>query len=74
MLHQKLWSKHVSFRWEGRKQGRTYMKKKSPIGKIFKSPPPKDRRKGLRILLKTSVRGGGGTLLWGGINFPSMRR
>ena len=26
----------------------------------FKSPPSKDRREGLGILLKTSVRGGGG--------------
>ena len=28
------------------------------------SPPSKDRREGLRILLKTSVHGGGGTLLY----------
>ena len=42
------------------------MKKKFSIGKnprcwgnLFKTPLPKDRREGLRILLKTPVLGGG---------------
>jgi hypothetical protein len=50
-----------------RKQATTYMIKKYSTGKnpryekkISKSPPPKDRREGLGIFLKTSVLGGGG--------------
>ena len=55
--HQKLWSKRLF--GEGyilRKS--TYMQKILYMGKFKKSPPPpKDRRQGLRILLKTSVHG-----------------
>ena len=60
MLHQKRWSKRLSGvkgAYYANKDALTW--KKSPIGKNFKSPLPKDRREGLRILLKTSVRGEG---------------